>query len=381
MGLIKQVLEICKDKIMNYKIFGEDLIDKSTISQFLDAVKQPWVVKASLMPDAHVGMIIPIGSVIATEGVISPHYVGADIGCGISACKCNISERDIIDNAKEILKEINNSIPMGVGNGRSVKANWNYKDIPHTEALKEIYNKTGILQLGSLGSGNHFIEIGKDTDNNIWIAIHSGSRGLGSNIGSIYQKYAVKESKTNSHPVLSIDSSLGKDYITDLNFCLEYALENRKVMLESVLNILARVLKVSSVTYDTFINRHHNHAELVDGVWIHRKGATHANKGMLGVIPGSMKSGFYITEGLGNPESLNSTSHGAGRILSRKDAKALISEEEHMKDMTGIFSNKPAQHILDESPNAYKDLDKVINAQKSLLKVVTKVTPIINIKG
>jgi tRNA-splicing ligase RtcB len=249
--------------------------------------------------------------------------------------------------------------------------------------LYDIYNeKNGNLQLGTLGSGNHFIEIGVDEFNEIWIIIHSGSRGVGHGCAIYYMQLAHPNNKAGEgHYGFDVNSNEGKNYIKDLNFCLEYALLNRKIMLNLVDDAISDCGIQCYYDPKVLINRNHNHAETKDGKkWIHRKGATHAEKDMLGIIPGNMRDGSFIIKGLGNEDALCSSSHGAGRILGRKKAKKKLNLEEFSQTMEGIVANV-SENTLDESPMAYKDIFKVMEFQKDLVKVLKHVKPILNVKG
>ncbi len=229
---------------------------------------------------------------------------------------------------------------------------------------------------------NHFIEVGYDHLNRVWIIVHSGSRGVGHGCATHYMRLASPSGKaSDGHYGFPANSENGKKYIEDMNFCLDFALLNRKVMIRCIVESIKQVgIKGNSID-DKIINRNHNHAESKDGVkWIHRKGATHAEKGMMGVIPGNMRDGSFIVTGKGNPESLCSSSHGAGRVLSRKKAKEQLNVEDFWETMDGIVANISEQ-TLDESPFAYKDIYSVMELQKDLIDVVCHVKPIINVKG
>ncbi len=361
-----------------HKIYS-DTIEGAALSQFYDAMKQPFVVKGALMPDAHMGYSLPIGAVVATKDYIIPSWVGYDIGCGMCAISTTFKKEDIQKFSKEIFDEVYRTVPVGF------KKNDNSAEFPEyvhlTTTGRAIYDKRGgAYQQGTLGGGNHFIEIGADSDDVVWIVIHSGSRGVGHGIAQHYMKLASPTGKASEgHFGFETWSPNGMDYINDMNRALEFALLNRKTMIERV-----RKAIVTTIGYESkatvFINRNHNHAELKDGLWIHRKGATHADSGMMGVIPGNMRDGSFIVRGLGNPDALYSSSHGAGRVLGRKAAKEQLNLEDfqdQMKDVTALVT----QGTLDESPSAYKDIFEVMELQKDLVEVIAHVKPLINIKG
>ncbi len=369
-----------------YNIFSNDIDDK-TIDQFFDAMKQDFVIKGALMPDAHLGYSLPIGGVIATKDVIVPAWVGYDIGCGVCAYRTQFQKNFIENHKEEIFNNIYKNLPIGF-NG--------HKNISHVignkfkSTVKEVCDRVGenyinaLQKCGTLGGGNHFCEIGYDDENYVWIVIHSGSRHFGHSIASHYMKLASGTNKAKEgHYGFDVKSENGKQYIHDMNVALEYALKNRKIMIDIVMNTIVDVIGVlnyNGINEKFFINRNHNHAEYNHDMWIHRKGATHAEKDMLGVIPGNMKDGSFIVIGKGNPDSLWSSSHGAGRVLSRRKAKEQLNKDDFVDMMNGITA-KVGKSTLDESPMAYKNIFDVMSNQADLLNVVTRVLPIINIKG
>lgn len=364
-----------------YKIFAE-LLEDEALRQFEEAMQQPCVVKGALMPDAHAGYTLPIGAVIATDGFVFPSFVGYDIGCGMCAIPTTFSVEDVKKNAKAIFDNIYRDIPTGFSHNQKDSSWQGWQFIEKSLVTEKIFAKNGLKQLGSLGSGNHFIEIGEGDDGHVWIVIHSGSRGIGHAVATYYMKVASGSDKA-SEGFFGLDMTNidGKDYVKDMNFCLEFALQNRREMMSRVLSILARHCEGGgSVTWDNLINRNHNHAELKDGLWIHRKGATHAEDGMMGVIPGNMRDGCFIVRGKGNPDSLFSSSHGAGRVLGRKQAQRTLSVATFAEQMIGVQA-KVGFDTVDESPLAYKNIFDVMEQQKDLVEVVAYIKPIINIKG
>lgn len=402
----------------NTKIYAE-VLEKEAIEQFESAMAQPFVTYGALMPDAHAGYSLPIGAAISTKGVVLPAWVGYDIGCGMCALRLDGIEREALENnRKDIFDLIYKYIPVGFNVNQKPKS-YNLDGL--TEKGREIAElKKYDRALGSLGGGNHFIEVGHDEDDNIWIVIHSGSRGVGHGIAAHYMTVAssdpakLEQEFDDTHRELlqhnpgeydrhkaewvgkkmgrlrpkeghygfDVGSQEGKDYINDLNWCLEFALANRKEMMGRVINAITEALDIPcyELDFSELINRNHNHAVERDGLWIHRKGATHAEAGMMGVIPGNMKDGSFIVRGKGNPESLYSSSHGAGRVMGRKQAKRELSLDdfkETMKDVTALVTDA----TLDESPLAYKDIHDVMRLQSELVDVVAHVRPLINIKG
>lgn len=362
-----------------YKIYSET-IDPKAVHQFFSALEQIFVVSGALMPDAHAGYTLPIGGVVKTKDIIVPAWVGYDINCGVCSIKTNISLEELNNkNKQQILQDILDVIPVGF-NHRKHSLSWRPKS-PWTKQLEKIfYDRGGFKQLGSLGSGNHAIEVAYDENNSIYIMIHSGSRGVGHDIADHYMKLAANGNHPEWHYGFNIDSQNGQDYYKDLKFMEEFALENRVRMIKEIENVFNKHFKHSEFFWDSLINRTHNHAELKDGHIIHRKGATHAEKGMMGVIPGNMRDGSFIVEGLGNEEALCSSSHGAGRVLSRGQAKRTLNYEEFKNQMKNVVINSGEEN-LDEAPDAYKNIFEVMELQKDLVKVVAHIKPIINIKG
>jgi tRNA-splicing ligase RtcB len=361
-----------------------DVVDPKALEQFRSAMAQDFAVSGALMPDVHMGYSLPIGSVVATKDMVVPAWVGYDIGCGMCAMKLlSVDESQVRSHAASIFEGLYKVIP--VGNNKNEKPqSFKFADIsdPTEKALNIYSERSGHYQMGTLGSGNHFIEIGASTEGEIWIVIHSGSRGVGHGIAEHYMKVASGTGKpTEGHFGLYTSSLEGNNYIRDLDFCLKFALANRKEMMNRAAKVVSNVIPGVKPDWDGLINRNHNHAEKsVDGLWTHRKGATHAEDGMLGVIPGNMRDGSFIVRGKGNHSSLCSSSHGAGRVLSRRQAKDTVSLEDFVDTMTGVTA-RVENATLDESPFAYKNIFEVMEQQKELVEVITLVKPIINMKG
>lgn len=373
--------------MIDYKDEGLDLIvytehlEEDVLNQMKTAMSADFVVRGALMPDAHLGYSLPIGGVVATDGVIVPAWVGYDIGCGMCAVQLDVSGAAIRANSQAIFVGIYDSVPVGFA--KHTKGQALYYDFYDnlTNLGKDVFKKrNGSMQLGTLGGGNHFIEVGEGRDGKAWIIVHSGSRGFGHGLATEYMKLASPTGKaTEGNFGFVADSENGRAYINDMNVALEYALANRKHMVSAVQRVIADILD-KEVSTRWFINRNHNHAELRDGMWIHRKGATHAENGMMGVIPGNMRDGSFIVEGNGSEDALWSSSHGAGRVLGRKKAKETLDVAEFESVMVGITA-KVGESTLDESPMAYKDIFEVMNNQKDLVTVIDHVVPIINVKG
>ncbi len=377
-------------KIYNYALNP----DSETLKQFKSCYSQDYVVKAALMPDAHSGYVAPIGAVLATKNYIVPSWVGFDIGCGLISVK--LSHKNIIEliqnNSEKIYNKVNQLVPMGKGEtspklSKETETKFNelikkLEKSPHDKSILNMIKTSGRKFLGTLGGGNHFIELNwdKENENEAWITIHSGSRGLGHKIATHYMKKA-SNSKTEyevTNP-LEISSELGKQYLAVLDFCLDYALLNRLEMSNRVVEALESVLKIK-LSPKLWANKNHNHAILENKLYVHRKGATPATKKEKGIIPANMRDGTILVEGLGNPNFLYSSSHGAGRVMSRTQAKSKISMKEFKSSMEGI-KGTISQKTLDEAPQAYKQIDLVMEAQKESVKKLKHLYPLINWKG
>ena len=416
-----------------YKIYAECLESKAQ-QQFFDVLNEPYVTYGALMPDAHTGYTMPIGGVCSAKEMVVPQSVGFDIGCGMCAYKTDYSKEQIEAHSEVIYNQIVERVPLGF------KTHKNHQslsiDLPKTDFAEHVLQTTGLKQVGTLGGGNHFIEVGYGRDEKAWIVIHSGSRGFGHKIASHYMLQAyllknpteeklesimaafmqrnekfkaynpegfekalekfrqkqevamVKNSKLdNIKEILPLDvkSELGQDYIKDQNFALAFALENRKRMIDTIHNIMNEVIGGNFAFKDEdevrFINRNHNHADYdaQRDEWIHRKGATHAEVGMRGVIPANMRDGSFVVIGKGNADSLASSSHGAGRVMSRSKAKKNISMEAFEESMKGITGTVD-ENTLDESPFAYKDIFEVMRLQDDLVEVEEHIRVLINVK-
>ena len=361
------------------RIYG-NAIDPKALAQFHDAMEQDFVVQGALMPDAHVGYSLPIGGVVATDGVVVPAWVGYDIGCGMCALPTTFAADAVGGQAESIFAELYQRIPTGFSmHTRPVETQLDRAQL--APLGRKAFDARGQFQaLGTLGGGNHFIEIGADERGQVWIIIHSGSRGIGHGVATEYMRLASGDGKVREgHYGLSVNSDGGQAYINDMDWCLAYALENRTRMMQvAVATVADHCQGVAS--WDALINRNHNHAEDSHGMWVHRKGATHAEAGMMGVIPGNMRDGSCVVRGLGNPQSLWSSSHGAGRVLGRRQAHKQLKLRDFRLAMEGITA-RVTKGTLDESPMAYKDIHQVMEWQADLVEVVHHVRPILNMKA
>lgn len=363
-------------------------VDEGAMQQAVNLSNLPFAFShVALMADVHEGFGMPIGGVLAAEEMIIPNAVGVDIGCGVTAARTDIAEvpprrlEKIIDKAYEI-------IPFGFKHHRKPREWHGFNEIPDIEILKEEL-ESAKHQIGTLGSGNHFCSIEKGSDGYIWLMVHSGSRNLGYRVANYYNKIARTINKKSGLvpeeydlASLYIDSEEGKEYFEAMNFCLKFARGNRDLILEAFYGAFSQ--QTGSKEIIQTIDIHHNYAavEVHFGkeAIVHRKGATSARKGELGIIPGSMGTSSYIVEGLGNPESFMSCSHGAGRTISRKKANQTFTEEMANKSMEGIVF-RGWKGDYSEAPMAYKDIEEVMENQKGLIKPLVKLSPLGVMKG
>lgn len=376
-----------------------DEIENGALEQAKNLANLPFAFKhVAIMPDTHQGFGMPIGGVLATKDVIIPNAVGVDIGCGMCAVKTSLTSIDK-ETLKKIMGEIRKAIPVGFNKHKKAQKGiltpklFFEQSQPDTIFLKEYDNAE--LSLGTLGGGNHFIEIQKGNDGHIWIMIHSGSRNLGLKVAEHYNKIAIEKNKewfSNTQKELNflpIDSKEGQDYLREMEYCVEFALANRKLMMDRVKEVFIKELhnQNSNIFFDDMINIAHNYARLEnhygENVWVHRKGATSAREGEIGIIPGSQGTKSYIVKGKGNPESFMSCSHGAGRKMGRNEAIKNLNLEEEIKklDDVGVIHAIRGQKDLDEAPGSYKDIDVVMENQKDLVEILVELTPLAVIKG
>ena len=377
-------------------------IEKLPIKLWLESIEDGALVQAknlanlpfaykwiAMMPDSHQGYGMPIGGIMATTQVIVPNAVGVDIGCGMVAVKTNIKQIED-DGLKEIMGKIRQAVPTGF-NHQKEKQEWEgFNRAPDIEIIQKELNSSK-YQIGTLGGGNHFIEIQKGDDGLIWLMLHSGSRNFGLKTATEYHKKALalctEWQSDLPDPELSflpMDTKEGQEYFKAMNFCLDFAQANRDLMMTRILDIVKSV-SGDHALFQPAINIHHNYAVMENhfgkNVLIHRKGATKATTGLTGIIPGSMGTASYIVEGLGNKESFESCSHGAGRRMGRNVARKTLNLEEEQMKMKGILGKPRGIQDLDEAPGAYKNIDEVISSQLDLVKIKVKLTPLANIKG
>ena len=386
-------------------------IEDGALQQAINLANLPFVFKhIALMPDCHQGYGMPIGGVLATENVIIPNCVGVDIGCGMCAVRTSLTEIDT-ETLQKIIDEIRKVIPVGFKKHPFRDEDCNLMPMApsgddgdfHDCSVIEDHFENGVQSLGTLGGGNHFIEIQKGNDDYIWIMIHSGSRNLGKQVADHYNKIAKELNaywfssvpKEFDLAFLPIDSDEGQAYIREMQYCIDFALINRKLMMERVKGIFSDTFgvfnfsaqRVKFVGFGNMINVAHNYAALENhfgkNVWVHRKGATLARKGTVGIIPGSQGTKSYIVKGKGNRDSFESCSHGAGRRMGRKEAQRTLSLEEEIKNLNdkGIIHTVRTEKDLDEAPGAYKDIREVMKDQEDLVEILVCLEPLAVIKG
>jgi tRNA-splicing ligase RtcB len=371
-----------------------DEVEDGALQQMDHLAQLPFVFHhVAGMPDMHQGYGMPIGGVMATQGYIVPNAVGVDIGCGMCAMKTNIlSSRMNKKTLKKIMGNVRKMIPVGFKHHEEAQLNMPELPMDQLTIVEKEYNNAR-YQLGTLGGGNHFIEIQKGSDGYIWIMIHSGSRNLGHKVATHYNKVAVELNEKWKSNVpkswqlafLPFEDGIGQSYFKEMNYCCDFALENRKLMMSRVVEAVSKEFK--DVFMSDFINIHHNYAAFENhfgkNVLVHRKGATRAYDGELGIIPGSQGTASYIVKGKGNPDSFKSCSHGAGRLMSRSKAKEVLDLQDEIKklDDQGIVHGIRNVGDLDEASGAYKDIDVVMENQKDLVDIVVELKPLAVVKG
>ena len=351
----------------------------------------------AIMPDVHAGMGMPIGGVLATVDTVIPNAVGVDIGCGMCAVKTSWRVADI---DKEVLRNIimngiREAIPVGFSHhdkAQDEKFMPTGYDISKLEVVSQEY-ESALTQIGTLGGGNHFIELQRDEEGYLWVMIHSGSRNLGKKVCDFYDKKAIalnelwhSEVKSKLRLAFLPKGTPEFDaYWAEMNYCVDFALCNRRLMMERIEQVLADALP--GIEFEPMINIAHNYAAWENhfgkNVIVHRKGATMVREGVTGIIPGSQGTASYIVDGLGNPESFCSCSHGSGRVMSRNKAKENLDLEAEIKrlDDQGIIHGITSVDDLDEAAGAYKDIETVINNELDLVSIKTRLLPVAVVKG
>lgn len=380
------------------KIWTTD-IELQALEQARKLAQLPFIHKngVALMPDVHAGIGSTVGSVIATERAIIPAAVGVDIGCGMNAVRTSLRAEDLPHSLRDVRLQIERDVPLGAGGEHATPQNSLFSApqfasivTKHFKGDLKVINKAQ-KQIGTLGSGNHFIELCLDETGAVWIMLHSGSRGIGNMIGRHFIERAKRLMEQwfitlpdRDLAYLPDGTQEFQDYIDAIGWAQDYARENRAVMMSAVIAALRRHIPVEFEITQEAINCHHNYLEIENhfgtNMYITRKGAIRARRGDLGIIPGSMGAKSYIVRGKGNPESYCSCSHGAGRKMSRTEATRRFTVEDLKAQTEGVECNK-TQAVLDEIPAAYKDIDVVMENQNDLVEVVHTLKQIMCVKG
>lgn len=373
-------------------------LDPDTLQQAKNLANLPCIHShVAIMPDAHVGYGMPIGGVAATDGIVIPNAVGVDIGCGMCAVKTSLVhvERNTLKNMLAVIRQ---NVPLGFKHHQKAQSPAHMPKPPGGMTLRDLpivsrEYESGRYQLGTLGGGNHFIEIQQDENDHLWLMIHSGSRNIGFKVANHYNKIAEERNRRHGMIVpsqwqlafLPIDSPEGRLYLAEMQYCVDFALANRALMMEQVIDAVQ--LHCAPVSFGEMINVAHNYAALEHHfgkqVLVHRKGATRAGEGETGIIPGSQGTASFIVEGKGNPDSFCSCSHGAGRKLGRKQAQRQLDlhKEIALLESKAIIHAIRGKRDLEEASGAYKDIEEVISRQQDLVKTVTTLRPLAVIKG
>ncbi len=386
-------------------------LEDAALKQLQNVASLPFIHKhVAVMPDVHWGMGATVGSVIPTKGAIVPAAVGVDIGCGMVAAMTSLTASDLPDSLVGLRAAIEEAVPHGrTDDGGTNDKGRHQGDLPPSvdqafgalqNWLKTIVEKMPALEraaagapahLGTLGTGNHFIELCLDEADRVWIMLHSGSRGIGNQIGSRYIEKAKQEMRRwminlpdDNLAYLPEDTPVFQDYVNALRWAQEFARRNRECMMQLVVGALKKALGREFDSALVAVNCHHNYVSkehhFGQDVWVTRKGAVSAQKGEMGIIPGSMGACSYIVRGKGNPDSFCSCSHGAGRRMGRNEARRHFSLAEHIAATQGVECRKDAE-VIDETPMAYKDIDSVMEAQKDLVEIVHRLKQVVCVKG
>ncbi len=383
--------------------------DDNAKEQVRNIAGMPFIHKhIAIMPDVHLGKGATIGSVIPTIGAVIPAAVGVDLGCGMMAIRTSLNASDLPDSLINLRHEIEKNVPHGRSanfqHGRD-KGSWNNlpEDVVQAwltldDGFNRLCEKHPFLKntnnkqhLGTLGTGNHFIELCLDESDNVWVMLHSGSRGVGNKIGSEFIKKAKKDMERwfihlpdKDLAYIPEGSQHFGDYIAAVSWAQDFARVNRQVMMSRTLAALQKIVTKSFTTELEAVNCHHNYISrehhFGSDVWVTRKGAVSARSGEMGIIPGSMGAKSFIVRGLGNAQSFCSCSHGAGRVMSREEAKRRVSMDEHLAATEGVECRKD-KSVIDETPSAYKDIEKVMAAQSDLVEIVHTLKQVVCVKG
>ncbi len=383
-------------------------VEDDAKKQLANASRLPIVFKhIAAMPDVHLGIGATVGSVIPTLRAIIPAAVGVDIGCGMIACKTTLIAKDLPDNLAPLRDAIERAVPHGrtVQHGSRDKGSWDTPPDESDAAWSKLVDEFDVIaaaeprlkntnnrkHLGTLGTGNHFIEVCLDTEGSVWFMLHSGSRGVGNAIGTLYIERAREEAIKNNMNLPDKDlayfeegSKYFGDYVRGVGWAQKFAKMNREVMMQRVIAATKTVITKPFKSHLEAVNCHHNYVSrethFGEDILVTRKGAVSAKAGELGIIPGSMGAKSYIVRGKGNVESFMSCSHGAGRVMSRTQAKKRFTLADQIKATEGVECRKDVD-VIDEIPMAYKDIDAVMEAQKDLVEIVYTLKQVVCVKG
>ena len=396
------IKEVISTERVPVKIWTDE-VDEQSKQQLRNIASLPFVHHhVAAMPDVHLGIGATIGSVIATHKAIIPAAVGVDIGCGMLACRLSLTANDLDEKSlKKVFDQINRDVPVGraqhqdnrvlIHAAMPFEARLDAMTAKHPQLLKSFGKFSKWMnQMGTLGGGNHFIEICLDTSDQVWVMLHSGSRGIGNALASYFIELARKDMERwmiqlpdRDLAYFSEGSEHFADYVEAVNWAQEYAMQNRESMLDLVLAALGRHLPEFDVTSEV-VNCHHNYVTIEHhygaNVWVTRKGAIRAREGDLGIIPGSMGAKSYIVRGKGNPESFHSSSHGAGRKMSRTAAGKQFTAADLARQTAGVICRKDIG-VVDEIPGAYKDIDTVMANQSDLVEPIYQLKQVLCVKG
>lgn len=394
---MKQVLQ--EEGSRPIKIWTEE-VEASALTQLKNLARLPFINSngVACMPDVHAGIGSTVGTVIATEKAVIPAAVGVDIGCGMNAVRLSLKASDLPDNLKPLRDEIERRVPLGMGGAHDDSTDIGvvdatlYKTVidPLYKGDYDKFHAKAASQMGSLGSGNHFIEVCIDESQDVWIMLHSGSRGIGNMIGTHYIEKAKQDMEKffvhlpdDNLAYFPEDTENFDDYMAAVGWAQNYALENRRRMMIQVIEAMRGMMPAFTITQEA-INCHHNYVEKEHhfgrNMWVTRKGAIRAREGDLGIIPGSMGQRSYIVRGKGNLASYCSCSHGAGRVMSRAEAKRRFSLTDLIAQTDGVECRKD-EGVIDEIPASYKDIDQVMTNQTDLVEVIHTLKQVLCVKG
>jgi tRNA-splicing ligase RtcB len=408
---------------MSYKVLNFDAghakawingvqLEDEAIKQIKHCAGLPFIHKhIAIMPDAHMGFGSTVGSVIPTKGAIIPAAVGVDIGCGMMASRLNMKAAELPDNLLAIRSAIERAVPHGRTDNAGPNDRGAWRNVPRLTAdhwstlaadtrLRAVQDRHPKLfrghvntdrHLGTLGTGNHFIELCVDENQDVWVMLHSGSRGIGNRIGTYFIELAKEDMQRWFVTLPEQDLSYFPegtehfdDYVSAVGWAQDYARTNRRIMMENTIAAVEHALDRTLDVSEEAVNCHHNYVAQENhfgaNIWVTRKGAVRARSGELGIIPGSMGAKSFIVRGKGNPDSFCSCSHGAGRSMSRTQAKKQFTVEDHIKATQGVECRKD-EDVIDETPMAYKDIDAVMAAQADLVEIVHTLKQVVCVKG